>query len=178
MRTRSSPAHCGLPDQAVRREVVSGGRGGRRADGRGDGGCEVSRADRPSLQTEHKTARRGKVCVRHFCNSWRLGPALAQTVNESKPGRALPVSRPPLAPLPQAPPLWPPQAKLEAAPSPGGWFFEEECVAGQGQTRAEREAFSVACPAPAAAGARMNESWPPKGYVHVLAQGTCACGLI
>lgn len=57
------------------------------------GQAGVNRADRPSLLAENKTTAGRKICVGHFCNSKRLGPALALTVNESKPGMALPVSR-------------------------------------------------------------------------------------
>lgn len=57
------------------------------------GQAGVNRADRPFLLAENKTTAGRKICVGHFCNSKRLGPALALTVNESKPGMALPVSR-------------------------------------------------------------------------------------
>lgn len=79
-------------------------------------------------------------------------PALAQTVNESKPGRALPVSRPPLALLPQAPPLRPPQASWRPpSPQEDGSLKKNVSPAKARHGQKELEAFSPACPAPAAA---------------------------
>lgn len=98
MRTWSSPAHCSLNDW-WRREGVSRGRDAGRGRGsrRRARGWEAERGLTEQtgllrwLRTKPPAGR--KICVRHFCNSKRLSPAFTPTVNESKPGMALPVSR-------------------------------------------------------------------------------------
>ena len=103
------------------------------------------------LRTKPPAGR--KICVGHFCNSKRLGPALALTVNESKPGMALPVSRlsPGSAhqgPTPLPPPTQAGQLEPSQFPRRTVGSSKEECVIGKGQTgslRVEVSASSSVC---------------------------------
>lgn len=122
MRTpRSSPVGSGLCDRPGgfrEREGVSGGKrwaaAGRRERARGLRG-ERRRQASAAAGAEQNRGGRGKY-VWAFLSFPGARPALAQTVNESKPGRALPVSGPRWPGSP-GPALWPPQASWRP-PSP------------------------------------------------------------
>lgn len=99
------------------------------------------------LRTKPPAAR--KICARHFCNSKRLGPALAQTVNESKLGKALPVSRLSPGPAHQGPTPLAPAGQLEPSQFPRRTVLRRRVCHKQkpeaGSPRAEPLASFSAC---------------------------------